>query len=234
MEMLHHFAHFFMRAALRWIIFLGTSPGGIISQIVLILLSEVKGGWWKLGTWRTNWRGGLRRAIYALLSVWAIAFFVSAVMTIYDDHQYLVAKANAPKPVCQVCPSCSTCPPPKVIIHTVEETHKCWMTNHFEPPGPRKENVLTATTVIIHCNYKVEAPFTVQLEFAADNFIGGDSAFLPDEGIVMTGAGGYKRGRMTFAVVNSPSLPVQELVTVLVLGTTDQYPRAIRYAIGSK
>jgi hypothetical protein len=167
------------------------------------------------------------------LIVWALVFGCFGVRAVYNDHQVLVAKANAPKLPCPECPSCSTCPPSKVITRTAEEPHKCWMTNHFEFPGPRKEQVLTATTVIIHCNYKVEAPFVVKLAFAEDNFIGADTAMLPDEGVV-TGGGGYKQGKLSIAKVQSPSLPAQELVTILALGTTDQPPRAIDYRIESK
>jgi hypothetical protein len=107
------------------------------------------------------------------------------------------------------------------------------MTNHFESPGIRKEKAPTATTVILHCNYRIEAPFIVQLDFAEDNFMQGGIVLLPDVGTTNFGPG-FKQGKILVATVNAPSLPTQDLVTVFVLGTTDQPPRAIRYAIESK
>jgi hypothetical protein len=204
----------------------------IVSQL-LILWSR---GWAEM---KRLWRESLAIGVAAVFVGWLGLYAWSTIVTVYEDHEVLAAKAATPPPKCPTCPTCSTCPPPTVTTRTVsvptpvEEPHKCWMTNHFEFPGPRKEKVLTATTVIIHCNYRIEAPFVVRLTFAEDNFIGGDTAYLPDEGMVM-GGGGFKQGRMSVAKVQSPSLPAQELVTILALGTTDQVPRAISYAIESK
>jgi hypothetical protein len=91
----HHFAHLVFQVFVRWYTFLGTSPGGVIAQIAILLLTEVQGGWWKLETWRVNWRGGLKRAAYALGSVWIVVFLACTVATIYREHQSLAGRLRA-------------------------------------------------------------------------------------------------------------------------------------------
>lgn len=88
----HHFSYFAFRIFVHWYTFLGTSPGGVVAQIAVLLLTEVHGGWWNWKTWRVNWQGGLRRAAYALGSVWVIAFLACIVTTTYDDHRDLAAR----------------------------------------------------------------------------------------------------------------------------------------------
>jgi hypothetical protein len=156
----------------------------------------------------------------------------SLTRVVYSDHRNLVAAVNAPKPPCPSCAICPLCPPSKVITKVAEQPRKCWMTNHFEEPNPRLKEALSATTVIIRCNYRIEAPFVVRVDFAEDNFISG-SAFLPDEGSVVLG-GILKQGKILVSTIQSPSLPAQELITVTVQGTTDQFPRAVSSSAGSK
>jgi hypothetical protein len=93
-EVIHHFAHLVSHAFVRWYTFLGTSPGGAAAQIIILLISEAKGGWLQLSAWRTNWQGGLKRAALALGSVWIAVFAICIVATIYDDHVGLVAQAG--------------------------------------------------------------------------------------------------------------------------------------------
>jgi hypothetical protein len=95
----HHFVHLIAHAFVQWIVFLGTSPGGIIVQVMVLLLTEVQGGWWKLSTWRVNWKGGLRRAIYAVVSVWALVFIACIIITLYDDHISLVTQVSSLKTI---------------------------------------------------------------------------------------------------------------------------------------
>jgi len=87
----HAFLHLFVHIFVRWYTFLGTSPGGIVAQILILILTEVPGGWQRLQAWKTSWKGGLKRAGFALGSVWILAFIGSTVTTVYADHQELVA-----------------------------------------------------------------------------------------------------------------------------------------------
>jgi hypothetical protein len=94
-EIINHFAHLVVRVFVCSYIFLGTSPGGIAAQLVLVIGTEVKGGWWRLAAWKENWQGGLRRALYALGVVWAIVITGCFVTTMYDDHQSLAVRLRA-------------------------------------------------------------------------------------------------------------------------------------------
>jgi hypothetical protein len=86
-EAVHHFAHLLVRAFVCSYSFLGTSPGGLAAQVLTIFTTEAQGGWWRLSAWRANWQGGLKRAVYTLLVVWAVTFAVCSVTTVYNDHQ---------------------------------------------------------------------------------------------------------------------------------------------------
>jgi len=93
--MLPAFVHLLLRIFARWYAFLGTSPGGIAAQIIVLLVTEVQGGLWRLEAWKKGWKSGLKRAGFALAVVWIPAFAACTVTTIYDDHQELVAVNEA-------------------------------------------------------------------------------------------------------------------------------------------
>ena len=95
-------------------------------------------------------------------------------------------------------------------------------------PNSTIKGAVTATAAIIHCNYKIDVPFAVQVEFDRD-FIPAVMV-LPDAGIVMGGGEG-KRGKVYVGQVNSPPLLADQLVIVTVYGETDQYPPALRGAV---
>lgn len=94
-EAVQHFAHLFVRAFVCSYSFLGTSPGGLAAQVLTILTTEVQGGWWRPSAWRANWQGGLKRAVYTLLVVWAVTFAVCSVTTFYYDRQNLTGRLRA-------------------------------------------------------------------------------------------------------------------------------------------
>jgi hypothetical protein len=93
--MLYAFCHLLIQITVRWYTILGTSPGGIAAQIVVLFMTELQGGWWRAKTWRTVWKGGLKRALFALAAVWILTFAVCAVTTVYDDHNSLAAANEA-------------------------------------------------------------------------------------------------------------------------------------------
>ncbi len=102
---------------------------------------------------------------------------------------------------------------------------QCWLDNHFGMPNSTIKGAVTATAAIIHCNYRIDAPFKVTLEFDRD-FIPGALTIL-GAGVVIDG-GGVKQGLLYIGGADSPSLRSEQLVIVTVYGPTDQYPRAIR------
>jgi hypothetical protein len=102
---------------------------------------------------------------------------------------------------------------------------QCWLDNHFGMPNSTIKGAVTATAAIMHCNYKVDAPFKVTLEFDRD-FIPGALTIL-GAGVVIDG-GGAKQGNLFVGGADSPSLRPEQLLIVTVYGPTDQYPRATR------
>ncbi len=77
----------------------------------------------------------------------ACVFGWKIITTVYEDHQALVAQANAPKPTCPVCAGCPSCPlAPKPIpklssepekIHNASATVRvtCTLKNPSKSPG---------------------------------------------------------------------------------------------------
>jgi hypothetical protein len=116
--------------------------------------------------------------------------------------------------------------PPKVIIRTLpapEQEKKCWVANHFGLPNSKIDGAITATAAIMHCNYKIEAPFVVQVEFDRD-FIPG-TMVLPESGVTMREFTG-KQGKVFIGKITAPSLVSEQLVIVTAYGRTDQFPRS--------
>ena len=121
--------------------------------------------------------------------------------------------------------------PAKTITRTLpppELAKRCWLSNHFGIPNSTIKGAVTASAAIIHCNYRVDAPYLVQVEFDRD-FIPGAGIPL-DSGVTMVGGGG-KRGRIYTEQISSPALLSDQVFIVTVYGETDQYPRALRASI---
>ena len=58
-EMLGHLGHLTHHAFVLWYTWLGTSPGGVIAQLLVLFLTEGRGGMLRWEAWRENWQGGL-------------------------------------------------------------------------------------------------------------------------------------------------------------------------------
>jgi hypothetical protein len=106
---------------------------------------------------------------------------------------------------------------------------QCWIAPHFGMPNSTAQGAVTATAVIVHCNYKIDAPFRVMVEFDRD-FLRG-AMILPSAGYSIGGE--VQNGRILIGDVQSPSLPSEQLVIATVYGVTDQYPKPVRFAIQS-
>jgi hypothetical protein len=169
----HHFAHFFVQVFVRWYTFLGTSPGGVLAQALVLLLTEVHGGWWKLETWRINWAGGLKRGAYALGLVGAVVFLACTVTTTYDDHQALTSRLSAvvnekdelkrglqvrDETIKRLSGS---------AVHVESEKDKCWIETMSMKPLPLQlpNGVVSASQTTLFCNRSYSVPYTVIFEF---------------------------------------------------------------------
>ncbi len=75
---------------------------------------------------------------------------------------------------------------------------------------------------MIHCNYKIDAPYLIQVEFDRD-FIPGATVVL-ESGTMSDGEG--KNGFVRWNKVSAPALLSEQTVAVTVYGKTDRYPRA--------
>jgi hypothetical protein len=96
-EPFHHLVHLVSHAFVRWYTFLGTSPGGVVAQVLVLILTEMPSGGWRLSAWRTTWKGGLKRAVIVLGTVWILAFAACVTTTLYDDHMSLVDQVGRMK-----------------------------------------------------------------------------------------------------------------------------------------
>ena len=115
-------------------------------------------------------------------------------------------------------------------LRTQGPEKQCWVSNHFGMPNSRIQGAVTATAAIIHCTYKINAPFKVAVEFDRD-FIPG-ALVLPDSGMMMSGGGPQgKEGKTFVSQVIQPPLLREQLAIVTVYGPTDQYPRALRASV---
>ena len=116
--------------------------------------------------------------------------------------------------------------PGKIVTRTQEPEKRCWLSNHFGFPNSKIQGAVTATAAIFRCNYRIEVPFVVAVEFDRD-FIPG-ALVLPDSGMIMsTGPAQKKEGKVFIGQVAQPALLVGQLAIVTVFGMTDQFPRAV-------
>jgi len=179
------------------------------------------------------------------LLFWVVSVSISLAQTLYDDHQTLVTKvvqlnqqissltkerdewqgkseqlqreprAKSARVTQNSHVSDSVSAPPN-------EEKKCWWGNLAGYPNSKIEGAVTADAAIIHCNYKIDAPYLVQVEFDRD-FIPGATT-IADAGFTSDGEG--KNGFVRWNKITSPALLSGQLVIVTVYGRTDQYPRA--------
>jgi len=101
---------------------------------------------------------------------------------------------------------------------------QCWVAQHFGLPTSNKNGAVTATAVIMHCNYRIEAPYVAAVEFDRDFIPGGVD--VPSAGSFQSGTD--KQGKVFVVSIGAPTLPPEQVVILTVYGSTDQYPRPIR------
>jgi hypothetical protein len=120
---------------------------------------------------------------------------------------------------------------PRVVTRTLSaagQEKRCWVSNHFGFANSTIKGAVTATAVILRCNYKIEAPFVIRVLFDRD-FIPGATT-LPDSGGFVGGVV-TKQGRACVVQFNTPALLSNPLAVMTVYGETDQYPRALQEGI---
>jgi hypothetical protein len=109
---------------------------------------------------------------------------------------------------------------------------QCWAANHFEEPNHNIKEAVVATSVIIFCNTRVDAPFYVRVEFDRSDFKNA-SAFLANEGSTFGGSGPIE-GKVFTGFITAPSLPAYSVIVVTVQGLSDKPPRARGIEVASR
>lgn len=180
-------------------------------------------------------------AASALILVWTMLYVWTIVTTIYEDHQGMVKvvtdkngqltevasdRDQWKKKFESVSPV-----PPKVIIRTPEVSEpekRCWLSNIAGMPNSKIAGAVTANEAVIRCNFRIEAPYDVKLQFDRD-FIPG--AVLPIDSRTWSFGPTNVQGNMLISRIDGPALLSNQLVVVTVYGRTDQYPKAVKGVI---
>ncbi|SRR6266478_3153891 len=149
------------------------------------------------------------------------ALIAGAFVCVAQLHQVpppLVKFAAPPPPVMPVPQT-----QPKDHVSPVVNEKRCWFANHFGMPNSTISGAVTATATMIHCNYKIDAPYSIQVEFDRDFIPGGTVAL--ESSMMSDGEG--KNGLVRWNKIIAPALLLpDQIVAVTVYGKTDQYPRA--------
>lgn len=222
----------------------------VVIYIALIVIpayfKRCNDGLWKSVLTRTK-SSGLESliALGVFFVFWVISLSASLVQTIYNEHQTLVstnsqlaqqtaavskerddwkARFTAADDELRARPKQpNEQGSSKDRVSAVVNEKRCWLTNHFGIPNSTIPGAVTATAAIIHCNYKIDAPFLVQVEFDRD-FIPGATTLNDVGGFMSDGEG--KNGLVRWNRISGPALLSEQIVIVTVYGKTDQYPRA--------
>lgn len=207
-----------------------------IATAALTWHKERKLGWSVKGIVKgslLSWQTGIATAVYLLAWVGLVSW--SLLDTTHKDHNALLGRIHvlvndnkslkSQNDVLKAENDHLKSLPPIMRTLSVEPEKKCWTSHHFGMPNSTVPGSVTTTAVILRCNYKIEAPFQIAVQFDRD-FIPG-AVVLPDAGGWM-GGGEMKVDQTIVAQINNPSLLANELVIVTVYGKTDQYPRVLR------
>jgi hypothetical protein len=182
----------------------------------------------KLRAVREQLRPALRGGAVLTICAWVLLFIVSLTRTVYQDHRELtnqVSSSQQERDKARIERDSL-----KAENDTLKNKPKqCWRVNHFGPPNPSIKEATGSTEVIMHCNYRIEAPFGVQLEFDSD-FVPG-YLIIPGAGTTIGGTG-IKDGKVYKAHISLPSLLPDQVIVATVYGQTQgQYPRALQALI---
>jgi hypothetical protein len=194
---------------------------------------------------RKRWKENVGIGVVSVIAGWVLLFCYSLIVSVCHDHfdissrwRLVVNEKNALKASLMQRDSYISllqnklAEKPGTITRTISTPpeKKCWLGDYAGMPNSTIKGAVTADAAIMHCNYKIDAPYRVVVEFDRD-FIPG-AIVIPGNGVTM-GRGGEKNGKFYVAQIDSPSLLTEQLVVVTVYGPTDAYPKALRGQITS-
>lgn len=195
-----------------------------------------KHGWPEM---RKRWLESVGIGMASVSAGWIMLFFWSVGVGIYHDHfdvngrwKAIVNEKNALKSGLSqrdnyiVRLQSENGLKPKTIMKTVTALaeKRCWFVNDpaLPPSSNKVPGAVTTTAVILHCNYRLEAPYKIILTFDRD-FIPGQ-LHVPDA--MQFGGKWEKRGLVFGWEQDGPVLASDQIAVLVVYGPTDQYPKA--------
>src|SRR5689334_21487973 len=104
------------------------------------------------------WRILSNRLLRLVLLVLVAGIAIDIVKEIHEGAEPPTAVFAAPK-VPEINPNL------KIITVQAPRPRRCWLANYFGMPNSKIAGAVTATTAILHCSTRVEAPFRVVVEF---------------------------------------------------------------------
>jgi hypothetical protein len=202
--------------------------------------------------WKTvrQWAQNVGIEVVWVLAGWIVLFLVSTVITLYHDHADLAGRSraivnekndlkidlknrddyiqklqfqiqhlprNSPRPI--------QTPAPQIA-------KQCWLENLPQEPNPAIPQSHSATTALIHRNYKIDAPFYVAVKFDREFLYG--NIFIVGAGVEMKGNPIKQPGNVIYGEISSPSVPANQIVAVTVEAPTKIFPNALDAKIQSK
>ena len=190
---------------------------GFLFILSINLVFKLRKDGWKWSVMVSHFSQNLKDSavptIIGNLMLWAVLFGIFVIKTVYNDHQELVGKVARLKAA--PTPTCPTCPP------SVKEQPHCWLSEIRG--GPITDDSLSSDVAVMHCNFRIDAPWCASATFDKDTFSGG-MAFTSN---FVTPGRPEKQGNTFKQCVSSPSIPAHDLVTVTVYGTEKDAPRLV-------
>ena len=120
--------------------------------------------------------------------------------------------------------------PPRTVTRMLQAENRCWVANHRIVPSSAYKGAITGTEALIHCNYKIDAPFKIMVEFDRD-FILPPGAVEFAERAGFNGYDQQKQGHTLVAQIGGPALLSDHFVVITVFGDTQEFPVAVSAGI---
>lgn len=211
--MFQSFLHLIWVVCLRTATCLGTTLPGIVAQVFVVIYTGATNGL-SLRAWKQNWRGGLKRGIYALLIVWIPTYCVFTVKTVYEDHVSLVKKLEDVSTENKILKA---------------KDNQCVVRNLVAPRDTTvPKSMVSAVQVIVVCARRYDPPYSLIFQYD-QNLTGSGPLFFPIGGMAHF-TGGPKDNRISF-VVDAPTIMPNEPFTILAYGGTTKFPLLTKLTI---
>ena len=239
-DVIHHFANLLSRAWTQCVVWMSTSTLSVLIEVVIFLTALGIAFWKNKFDWKAVLKNTFTTLVILTIVAWAVLYASAVVTTLYRDHVSLVRsnqqredeiaqlqgendelRDSARALSVKMQDSNTTKDQIEKGKNVPKPADHCWFVNYFGLANTTVKGAASATTVIIHCNHKVEAPYEVRVGFDRPFIIGNTT--VPDGGVQMGSVGAEG---LVFKATLNPSLLADQTLTVTVFGLTGEYPRA--------